>query len=84
MVSLDHGDPTSTSEQACAFSARQQRLRVTELLATLPGAWTPFFGIQARTGIPPCALGPLLDELVARGEVETSDLGGYRLREELA
>lgn len=83
MVSLDHGDPT-TGEQACAFSARQQRTRVVELLSALPDAWTPFFAIQARTGIPPCALGPLLDELVARGEVETSDLGGYRLREELA
>lgn len=61
---------------------RQQESRIIDAIAGVAserGVYAPFYAVQARTGIAPCELGPLLDRLIEGGTLRTSALGGYAL-----
>lgn len=72
----------TTEAAPCAHTQRQQETRIVEAIAQFAeqrNLYVPFFAIQARTGIAPCELGPILDRLIETGTLRTSTLGGYAL-----
>lgn len=72
----------TTETAPCVLARRQQETRIVEAIAQFAeqrNLYVPFYLIQARTGIAPCELGPILGRLIEGGTLRTSALGGYAL-----